>query len=278
MIHPVATMLFPHPINGNRGTTMKSSPNRSSHLVAAVVFVALGGTAHAQLSAAQQSALKQSCPSDFMAHCAGVTPGTPQALACLQKNVGSLSPACKRAVAATMPAPSAPPPAKAEAAAKAKPKIEAVTPAAAPAAAAAPPPGPTPLQMSALKHTCGRDFARHCRGVPPGGPEALACLEFNEARLTPDCKTSLAAIAESVPAGAMPPAAPPPPVAPLPRPAAPVATGVVVGRACLRDLILHCRGTGVGEGEKIACLKAYAASGHRLGVLCAAALKITPMR
>ena len=78
--------------------------------------------------------------------------------------------------------------------------------------------------------------------------------------------------------GAMPPAAAPPPPPPLPRPVAPVASGVVVGRACLRDMVLHCRGSGVGEGKKIACLKAYAASGHRLSVLCSAALKITPMR
>ena len=264
---------------------MRTSLCRARLLVAAFVVAALSGGAQAQPSSAQQDAIKASCRSDFMSHCSSVSPGGQEALACLQKNVAGLSPACKQAVSATMPPPAA--------AATAKPKLPApkAKTAAAPAMmppppgpppmpgpAAAPMPEPTPMQLSALKHTCGRDFARHCRGVPPGGPEAIACLEFNETKLTPDCKTSLADIADSMPAGAMPPAAPPPPVAPLPRPAAPVATGVVVGRACLRDLIMHCRGTGVGEGEKIACLKAYAASGHRLGVLCSAALKITPMR
>ncbi len=259
---------------------MRHSHTRAPLLLAAIVLAALGGVAYAQ-----QEAIKASCRSDYMAHCASVTPGGQEALACLQKNVAALSPACQQAVSATMPPPAP--------AAAAKPKLPApkAKAAAAPAVMPPPPPGPppmpgeaasampepTPMQLSALKHTCGRDFTRHCRGVPPGGPEAIACLEFNEAKLTPDCKTSLADIADSM-AGAMPPPAPPPPMAPLPRPAAPVATGVVVGRACLRDLIMHCRGTGVGEGEKIACLKAYAASGHRLGVLCAAALKITPMR
>lgn len=246
----------------------------SLFLLAAVALSTLGQGAKAQPSAAAQNAIKASCRSDFMSHCASVTPGGPEALACLQKNVAGLSPACKQAVAATMPAPGAPA-AKLKAATKPK-GVSPVAPAA--IAAGAAPSGPTPQQLSALKHTCQVDFRRHCRGVPVGGPEALACLEFNEARLTPDCKTSLADIAESMPTGAMPPAAPPPPAAPLPRPVAPVASGVVVGRACLRDLVMHCRGTGVGEGEKIACLKAYAASGHRLSVLCRTALKITPMR
>lgn len=245
-------------------------------LLAAVVLSTFDGAAQGQPSAAQQNAIKASCRSDFMSHCASVTPGGPEALACLQKNVAGLSPACKKAVASTMPAPAA---AAAKKKAAAKPKTEPISPTVrAPTAIAAPPPGPNPRQLSALKHTCRIDFSRHCRGVPPGGPEALACLEYNEARLTPDCKTSLADIADSMPAGAMPPAAAPRVTAPLPRPVAPVATGVVVGRACLRDLVLHCRGTGVGEGQKIACLKAYAASGHRLSVLCSAALKITPMR
>lgn len=256
---------------------MRSSLCRAPLLLAAFILAALSGSAHAQVTGAQQDAIKQSCRSDFMSHCSGVTPGGQEALACLQKNVAGLSPACQQAVSATMPPPAA--------AVVTKPKLPApkaktaTAPAVvAPVVIAAPPPEPTPQQLSALKHTCGRDFSRHCRGVPPGGQEALSCLEFNEAKLTPDCKTSLADIANSMPAGGMPPAAPPPPAAPLPRPVAPVATGVVVGRACLRDLVMHCRGTGVGEGEKIACLKAYAASGHRLGVLCEAALKIAPMR
>ena len=47
--------------------------------------------ASAQVTSAQQSAIKASCRSDFMAKCSGVTPGGKGALACLQKNVAGLS-------------------------------------------------------------------------------------------------------------------------------------------------------------------------------------------
>ena len=59
-------------------------------------------------------------------------------------------------------------------------------------------------------------------------------------------------------------------------PNAPVVMTAVIGRACLRDLALHCRGTGIGDGQKIACLLAR---GPKLAPLCRAALKITePVR
>ena len=56
--------------------------------------------------------------------------------------------------------------------------------------------------MSAVKFTCRSDFSHHCGGVPPGGPEALTCLQSHEATLSQDCKTSLADIADFVPAPA----------------------------------------------------------------------------
>jgi len=50
----------------------------------------------------------------------------------------------------------------------------------------------------------------------------------------------------------------------------------VIGRSCLRDLIKHCRGTGIGEGQKLACLQAHA---DELTILCKTAMKITtPLR
>jgi hypothetical protein len=134
-------------------------------------------------TAAQQNAMKQACRSDFMAKCSGVTPGGKDALVCLQRNVAGLSPSCKQVVSATMGAPAA--------AVATAPAAMAVAPAA----------GPTPEQLKAVKFTCRRDFMRSCRGIEPGGPEALACLQRNAPRLTPDCRTSLAAIAESTPAG-----------------------------------------------------------------------------
>ena len=69
----------------------------------------------AQVTAEQQSAIRASCRSDFMSKCSGVTPGGKDALVCLQKNVASLSPACKTAVSATIPAPAQAAPAPAEA-------------------------------------------------------------------------------------------------------------------------------------------------------------------
>jgi hypothetical protein len=152
-------------------------------------------TAAAKPTAQQQAAIKQSCQSDFMARCRGVQPGGVEALQCLQRNSTQLSPNCRSAVAALGGGGAA-----------------AATPAAAPAAT------PTPAQQSAVRFTCRRDFTVHCRGVPQGGPEALTCLQSNAARLSPDCRTALAAIAEDAPTAA-PAAGPPPgrPVGPLRR-------------------------------------------------------------
>lgn len=280
-----------------------------------LLALALSHGAAAQVTAEQQSAIKASCRSDFMSKCSGVRPGGAEALQCLQKNVASLSPACQSAVSATLPkpapaaatAPPPPPPAPAAAApsapaaptptiqtakppaatmpaakpAAAMPAARAATtppapakPAPAPQQAAMPPaadapPPPTPEQMSAIKNTCRGDFSRNCKGVPPGGPEAIACLQANAAKLSPNCKTALADIADT--------AAPAAPTAPVTqRPNAPVVMTAVIGRACMRDLIRRCRDTGVGDGQKIACLQANEAS---LAPLCKAALKGTaPIR
>jgi hypothetical protein len=163
-----------------------AAPPPKAAVVAKPAKTAAVSTAAAPPTAAQQSAMKQACRSDFMSHCSGVTPGGKDALVCLQRNVAGLSAACKQVVSATMGAPA---PAGAAAAA---PAAVAVAPAAA----------PTPQQLSAVKFTCRADFTRHCKGIQPGGPEALACLQRNAARLTPDCKTSLADIGDAVPAGA----------------------------------------------------------------------------
>ena len=55
--------------------------------LATIAFTTLTFSAQAQVTSAQQSAIKASCRSDFMAKCSGVTPGGKDALACLQKNV-----------------------------------------------------------------------------------------------------------------------------------------------------------------------------------------------
>ncbi len=166
---------------------------------------------------------------------------------------------------AAVPAPIAP----ARAATPPKPVPAPQQAAVPPAPAADAPPPPTAAQMNAIKTTCRGDFTRNCKGVPPGGPEALACLQRNAAKLSPNCLTSLADIADTAP-----PAAPTGPV--TQRPDAPVVMTAVIGRACLRDLVRRCRDTGAGDGQKIACLQANEAS---LAPLCKAALKGTaPIR
>lgn len=159
--------------------------------LAGVMSLALMPGAFAQVTAEQQAAIKSSCRSDFMSNCSGVQPGGAQALQCLQKNAARLSPGCQAAVGATMPKQAAAPAAAAPA----------------PATTADAPPAPTAAQMSAIKNTCRADYSRNCKGVPPGGPEALACLQRNAAKLSPNCQTSLADIADSIPAGAAPAAA-----------------------------------------------------------------------
>lgn len=125
--------------------------------------------------------------------------------------------------------------------------------------------------MNAIKFTCRREFANNCRGVPSGGSEAIDCLQRNPGKLSPDCKTSLAALGDARPAS---PGTPPP--APAGTPNAPVVMTAVIGRACMRDLLLHCRDIKVGDGRKIACLMER---GPALAPLCKTALKITaPVR
>jgi hypothetical protein len=285
--------------------------------IAAIMLAAFTGAAAAQVTAEQQSAIRGNCRSDFMSKCSGVTPGGKEALQCLQKNVAGLSPGCKTAVSATIPAPApaaaapppppkqaapvapppapaAPPPAAATASpppatapAAAPPAVRQVPPhpaqiakpaapkqaavAAPPPAAAPPPPVPTTEQMAAIKFTCRREFANNCRGVPAGGSEAIDCLQRNAGKLTPDCKTSLAALGDARPASA---GTPPP--APAGTPNAPIVMTAVIGRACMRDLLLHCRDAKLGDGRKIACLLER---GPALAPLCKAALKITePVR
>lgn len=137
---------------------------------------------------AQRDAIRAACQSDFMAKCRGVQPGGAEAFQCLQRNSAQLAPACRSAVAAISGG--------------AAPAASAT--AAAPAAAATPAAMPTAAQQNAIKMSCRGDFMANCRGVQPGGPEAFMCLQRNSSRLSPNCKTSLAAVGEGDPSGAAP--------------------------------------------------------------------------
>ena len=118
--------------------TLKHVSTRKALLAAALFATATSAFAQAPTEA-QKSAIRSACRSDFMAHCASVTPGGVEAYQCLQSHMSSLSSGCQTAVRAVEPA-AAP---KSEAApAKSEPaKTEAAPaaePAAKPAAEAAP--------------------------------------------------------------------------------------------------------------------------------------------
>jgi hypothetical protein len=214
-------------------------------------------------TAAQQSAMRANCRNDFMAKCAGVQPGGKEALSCLQGHVTTLSASCKKVVASTMGAPMAAPPPAATAAA--------MPPAPAPAAPAA---GPDPAKLKALKFTCRGDFRRLCKNVPEG-PQALACLQANSAKLSPNCRTSVADVESSIPDGAAMPAPTPAAVKPAPvphPPKAPVIDAAAMIRGCKLDMVRHCRGVGVGDGKMIACLTAHEAD---LTIRCRTLFKLT---
>jgi hypothetical protein len=174
---------------------------------------------------AQRNAIKSSCRSDYMAHCASVPPGGAAALQCLQKNVAGLSPPpCQAAVKAVGPAADATRPDVTPAAAESKPAPEPVKPAAEaaePAAAkpagakpvanepaankpaanksaaatpaAAPAARPSEAQIAAIRSACRSDYPALCAGVPTGGAAALQCLEKNKAKLSPSCESAVAA-------------------------------------------------------------------------------------
>ncbi|MGB7257538.1 MAG: hypothetical protein WBD48_05625 [Pseudolabrys sp.] len=179
---------------------MTSTLNRAAlaPALAALALIAITQTAYAQPTSAQQSAMRSNCRSDFMSKCSGVTPGGKEALECLQKNVATLSPACKSAVSATLPAPataSAPPPA----APKAPPPPRTAARPPAPKTASAPPKAAAPAAAPAAVETeqqatgggfvpgagivmkaCARDLLMHCPGIAGNG-KAVACLKAREA-------------------------------------------------------------------------------------------------
>jgi hypothetical protein len=191
---------------------------RSIYRLAAAICLLLvlaGGLAQAQQpSAAQSSAIRSNCRSDFMANCSGVTPGGKEALDCLKQNLAKLSAPCQTAVSATMPAspaaapaavaaptpaatpqtPTAAPPKVVKPAAKLTPPPSAPPPAAAAAPAVAPltlRPIIMPERRIAITAICSGDAQRLCPGVPPIGSGLLDCLAEKAASLSPNCYDAL---------------------------------------------------------------------------------------
>lgn len=227
---PAATSAAPAPAASRPGAG--EAPPPAARPAATKTVAVRAAPVAVQPTAAQQNAIKQACRSDFMSQCSGVTPGGKDALVCLQQNVARLSPACRQVVSATLPA---------AAKTKTAPAVTGPAAVAAPAVVVAPVAAATPQQLSAIKHTCSRDFKLHCRGIQAGGPEALGCLQRNAARLAPDCRTSVADIGDAVPVAAAPGAAPVvvvPAAAPAMRPLPP---GITPAGRVLRRVIRRTR-------------------------------------
>lgn len=268
----------------------------------AALALGLASPALGQPTEAQMSALKSSCRSDYMAKCMSVKPGGPEAFQCLKKNEASLSAACRNAVnavsaasapaqepkqaapaqpaapapaapATASPAPASPPPAAAAPAAKpaatpaSKPALAAPAPQHKPAATPAAAAQPSAAQQNAIKQNCRNDFMSHCSGVQPGGAQALNCLQTNASRLSPACKSAVAAIGGGAAApkpavAAAPPAAaagaaPAPAAMPTPKLNSPMEARII-REFCFTDFKVLCRGVRLGQGRALQCLAANA--------------------
>src|SRR5215831_12047380 len=193
-------------------------------------------------------------------------PGTsPEIVLCLQANAKDLSSACKSAVTgASAPKAAITPPAEpaqsVEPAKKSQAHGKATT--------AATPAAPSAAQTAAIHSACRSDFTAHCSGVQPGGSAALRCLATNSVKLSPGCRTAVAAVGAigggaagtSIAPSAATPAAVAPPVAPLtPRPFIMPERRLSILRICRTDVATLCGGTPPGGGRFIDCLGAHAA-------------------
>jgi len=259
--------------------TLKHASTRQMLLAATLFATATSAFAQAPTEA-QKSAIRSACRSDFMSHCASVTPGGVEAYQCLQSHMSSLSSGCQTAVRAVEPAaapkteaapaksePAKSEPARTEAAPAAEP---AAKPAAAPAPKAAAAKQPNSAQVSAVKSACRADYPKVCASVPPGGAPALECLEKNKAKVSAACAKAVSAAtggggtaAAAPAAGAASAAAAAPAAAPaviVLRPLRPREELFIVRSACGADIRTLCAGVAPGGGRIVQCIASNAAS------------------
>jgi hypothetical protein len=191
------------------GSTMASlvrklDPCLATGILFLIIALVLMTTHALGQPAAQRDAIRQACPADFQRHCAGVAPGGPDALACLQQKSAQLSSACRQAVAGAAGVAPAPTTAAASSAAPmagAAPTAGALRrPGGMPRSAATGPialpaePLPLRVQIPILRGPCAADHGRLCRGVQPGGGRVISCLASNGTVLSPACRHALAAL------------------------------------------------------------------------------------
>jgi hypothetical protein len=190
--------------------------------ISALLLLSAATAQAQQPSQAQRDALRQSCRSDFIANCSGVTPGGKDALDCLKRNLTKLSSACQAAVSALSPPAAAPPsavvppaaapapsaapptaqPAPSPPAAQAKPSAPTAPaspptqPPASPPASAAAPVSPNvlvlpPREALRIVRICQYDQRTLCPDVPLGGGRVIACLMQNMPALSRRCRDAL---------------------------------------------------------------------------------------
>jgi Cysteine rich repeat len=146
-------------------------------LIPPILALLASGALAQQPTQAQANAIRQSCRSDYQAHCASVPTGGSAALQCLKDNLASLSPGCQSAVGATEGGAAAHAPAASQGR---------------PVPAPGTPPAMTPREQAGLmRHACGGDFRAFCQGVQLGGGRALKCLADHQESLSPPCREAL---------------------------------------------------------------------------------------
>lgn len=227
------------------------------------VSIGVGSEALAQkLSQAQINAMRQSCRSDYMAHCSSVPTGGAPALNCLKQNFSNLSPPCQSAVKAI--APDTPAAAVSNTSpTRAAPAAPAPSPSAAPVVAAPPratakpnsagASKPNQVQLRNVRQGCGADYRIHCAGIPPGGAASIACLKRNVRTLSGACQQALGTVG-GVTNAATAPAVAAPPAEPAPLLVTPREELFILRTACGADYASFCRGLRPGAGRIAACL------------------------
>jgi len=187
---------------------------------------------------------------DIAEHCSWIAPSSPEIVPCLRANLAGLSPTCRAAAGGSAPPNAATEPSPAPTTTPARQNAREVAPSR--AATAAAPAKPTAAQTAAIRSACRSDFIANCSGVQPGGPAALECLQSNSAKLSQTCRSAIAAVGGSAPAGAAaaPAASEAPSVAPLrPRAFIPLQNRLVVLRICRAEAVALCGGTPPGGGQ-----------------------------
>jgi len=159
-------------------TPSVSAPRAPAASPAATTQPGAAGTGRP--SQAQLRSVRQSCGAEYRVHCSGIPPGGSASIACLKRNITTLSGTCRQALVAVAGGATA-----------------AAAPAVAPAQVE-----PAPLLVSPreelfiLRVACGGDYAAFCRGLRPGAGRIAACLNYNSASLPPRCQQALTSLRE----------------------------------------------------------------------------------